>query len=320
VPADFDSPWKEALAKYFRALMELCFPEIAAVIDWSRGFDLLDTELHEMMRGSATGRQHVDKLVRVHLLNGEERKILIHIEVQHRPESDFPCRLYFYHIRLIEKGDSVVTVAILADTNPDWRPSRYENELLGCRITFDFPTCKLLDLLEKQDELEQSHSPAAVLVLANWATQQTQRDAGARLGWKKQLMRSLYAKDFKREDILELYRLIDWLLELPPPLEREFRTEIFNCERENDMPYVTNMERFGREEGIQQGIEQGIEQGMQQGLRVTREMIKETLLIRFGAVPEELVKGIDTETDLDKLRAAHRLAVTCKNVSEFSVA
>jgi hypothetical protein len=254
--ADFDSPWKEGLPKYFRALMELCFPRIAAQIDWSRDFEFLDTELRALIRESATGRLHVDKLVRVYLLNGETRRILIHIEVQHRPEGDFPTRLYFYHIRLLEKGEPVLTVAILADTDPDWRPSRYEHELLGCRVTFDFPICKLLDLVQRRDELEQSHSPAAVLVLANWATQQTQADFGERLAWKKRLMRSLYHKGFGREDILELYRLMDWMLQLPPPLEQEFRTEIIEYEKEKHMPYITSIERFGREEGLQQGMQQ----------------------------------------------------------------
>jgi hypothetical protein len=95
-------------------------------------------------------------------------------------------------------------------------------------------------------------------------------------------------------------------LELPPPLEQEFRTEVIEYEKETDMPSVTNIERFGREEGIQQGT-----------LRATRELIKETLLIRFGSLAEEVTKRIDAENDLTKLQAAHRLSVTCKNATEF---
>ena len=46
------------------------------------------------------------------------------------------------------------------------RPSHYEKELLGCRVAFDFPICKLLDLVARLDELERSQNPAALLVLA----------------------------------------------------------------------------------------------------------------------------------------------------------
>src|SRR5438067_8506513 len=88
-----------------------------------------------------------------------------------------------------------------------------------CRVAFDFPICKLLDLLERKDELEKSQNPAAVLVLANWAAQQTGEDARERYRWKLRLMRSAYEKGFRREDILELYRLIDWLLQLPEGME-----------------------------------------------------------------------------------------------------
>jgi hypothetical protein len=156
VPADYDSPWKEALAHYFRGLVELCFPTIAAAIDWQKGFEFLDTELHELLRGAAEGRQHVDKLVRVTLLDGQTQRILVHVEVQHWPDSNFPERLYSYHVRLREKGEPVVSVAIVADMDPRWKPSRYEHELLGCRVAFDFPTCK--SELIRIDQ-EQQHMP-----------------------------------------------------------------------------------------------------------------------------------------------------------------
>jgi hypothetical protein len=42
---DYDSPWKEALTRYFPALLELCFPVAHAGIAWSRGHEFLDNEL-----------------------------------------------------------------------------------------------------------------------------------------------------------------------------------------------------------------------------------------------------------------------------------
>jgi hypothetical protein len=124
--AEFDSPWKEALGKYFGPLLELCFPRIASEIDWAVEVELLDTELHELMRASASGRQHVDKLVRVQLSNGERRRILLHLEVQHSRDSDFAARVFSYYTRLLEKGEPVVTAAILADTERAWRPKTHE--------------------------------------------------------------------------------------------------------------------------------------------------------------------------------------------------
>jgi predicted transposase/invertase (TIGR01784 family) len=48
---------------------------------------------------------------------------------------------------------------------------------------------------------------------------------------------------------------------LPFDLKRSFRDELEEYEREQQMPYVTSIERMGIEQGIEQGIERGIEQG-----------------------------------------------------------
>ena len=42
-----------------------------------------------------------------------------------------------------------------------------------------------------------------------------------------------------------------------------FREELERYEEENQMPYVTSIERLAREEGIEEGIQQGIQQGIQ---------------------------------------------------------
>jgi predicted transposase/invertase (TIGR01784 family) len=41
----------------------------------------------------------------------------------------------------------------------------------------------------------------------------------------------------------------DWILELPEDLKRSFRDELDAYERENQMPYVTSIERMGIEQG-----------------------------------------------------------------------
>ena len=87
---DYDSPWKEALDRYFEACMAFFFLEAHADIDWARGYEMLDKELQPIVRQSKHGRRYVDKLVKVWLKSGEEKWLLIHIEVQAWKESDFP--------------------------------------------------------------------------------------------------------------------------------------------------------------------------------------------------------------------------------------
>jgi hypothetical protein len=35
----FDSPWKEALERYFRPFLALLYPHVHDDIDWSRGYE-----------------------------------------------------------------------------------------------------------------------------------------------------------------------------------------------------------------------------------------------------------------------------------------
>ena len=86
---DYDSPWKEALERYFPQFLELLFPEVHAGIDWSQGYEFLDIELQQVTRDAELGRRLADKLVQVVDSDGREDWLLIHIEVQGQTESEF---------------------------------------------------------------------------------------------------------------------------------------------------------------------------------------------------------------------------------------
>ncbi len=315
VAVEYDSPWKEALRLFLRSFMHLCFPDVERAIDWTREPEFLDKELQQITRDAETGRQYVDMLVKVWLLDGSEEWILLHLEVQHRAEPDFGARLYRYNYRTSDVyGRRVATLAILADSDPNWRPSFYEMVAPGCRIRFDFSVCKLLDLVADEARLRASREPSAIVVLANWAVQQTGKDDERRLALKWDLTRRLFEIGLKKTDILELYRLIDWLMKLPNELELRFKRQLHEYEQKQNMPYVTSIERFGIEKGLAEGMEKGRAEGQ---LMAFRQSIFDLLEARFGAAPYEVRERIQAETDLARLRSWHRLAGTCAKLEEF---
>jgi hypothetical protein len=212
-PDQFDSPWKEALEVYLHSILELCFPRVSQEIDWDVPVVFLDKELQALVRDAVLGEQRVDKLVRVSLRGGGEEWILVHVEVQNQPDARLPLRVYQYHHRVRDRYDQrVLTLVILADDRADWRPSHYEESILECHVRFDFPICKLLDLVPVVQEAADRGKPSAVIVLANWVAQQTRHDMDERLGLKWNLTRRLYGAGLERKDVLELYRLIDWMV------------------------------------------------------------------------------------------------------------
>ena len=123
------------------------FPAAHDDIDWSRGYEMLDKELQQIAPDAETGRRVVDVLVKVWRLSGEERWVLVHIEVQAQREAGFPLQMYVYHYRTFDRYHMpVASFAVLADEEPGWRPDRRTYDLWGCSLDFRFPTVKLLDL------------------------------------------------------------------------------------------------------------------------------------------------------------------------------
>ena len=110
-------------------------------------------------------------------------------------------------------------------------------------------------------------NPFATVVMAHLKTQETSGDATARHDWKLALTRRLYERGYSRDDVVHLYRFIDWLMQLPKALEDQYWQAIEAYEGEKNMSYITYAERVGIEKGIQQGIQEGIQQGMEQGVR-----------------------------------------------------
>jgi hypothetical protein len=250
---DYDSPWKEALEHYFPHFLALLFPRIHTAIDWSKGHEFLDKELQQVVRDAESGRRHADKLAKVYTREGAETWVLVHVEVQGDAEAGFAERMYVYNYRIFDKYRvDIVSLAVLADATASFRPSAYVRERWGCALRFRFPIRKLLDLQVRWAELEADPNPFALVVMAHLKAQES-KDGATRKGAKMRLVRLLYQRGYSREDILELFRVLDWLLQLPDGLEREFRRELIAFEEQTDMPYITSIERLGRQEGRQEG-------------------------------------------------------------------
>ena len=63
--------------------------------------------------------------------------------------------------------------------------------------------------------------------------------------WKFSLIRNLYEKKYTKDEILNLYRFIDWIIRLPDDIEKQLLIDISNIEEVKKMPYITTAERLG---------------------------------------------------------------------------
>ena len=299
ITGEYDSPWKEAIELYFPDFMAFFFTQAHANINWERGYEFLDTELQQVVRDAELGRRLADKLVKVWRLTGEESWVLVHLEVQAQVETDFAKRMYIYNYRLFDRYErQVVSLAVLGDEQATWRPRSYGYELWGCRVSLEFPTVKLLDYEAQWQTLEQSINPFAIVVMAHLKTKATLGDPQSRFQWKLSLIRNLYQRGYSREEVLQLFRLIQWMMVLPEELERNLEAEVSRYEEERRMPYITTFERRAM-------------------LKNLRENVIEILDVRFEVVPASVIETVNQIGDLDGLKQLLRRAVTISSLEEF---
>lgn len=107
--ADLDSPWKTILRAYFpqadswSASIAFFFPQTAALIDWSRPYELLDKEFQQIARDAELGKRYADQLFKVWQVDGAELWLLVHVEVQAQREKAFAQRMFTYSIRIFDR-------------------------------------------------------------------------------------------------------------------------------------------------------------------------------------------------------------------------
>lgn len=295
IPAndDYDTPWKDAVTRYFPEFIAFYFPDAAREIDWSRGYEFLDQELAQVVKDAELGKRLIDKLVRVATHEGGEQWVYIHVEVQGGRNSDFAERLFTYNYRLYDKyRRPVATLAVLADDSERWKPDRYGFTIFGCEHYLKFPSVKLLNYQAQSESLLADPNPFALVTAAHLLTRQTRGDDRERLAAKWRLAKLLYERDWDRQRIIDLFSVIDWMMQVPPHLQRELWNDIEQLERNRSMPYITSVERIGIEKGIQEGLQlgmrQGMRQGLQQGLQQGEAAVLERLLQRrFGTLSAE---------------------------------
>jgi hypothetical protein len=217
---DFDTAWHEALDALFEPFMAFFFPIAHCEIDWAHDVDFLDKELQQIAPESEQGRRVVDKLVKVWRTNGKKEEwVLIHVEVQSQPETEFARRMFIYNYRLFDRYNRrVSSFAILGDNRPGWRPDRFGYDLWGTEVGFRFSIAKLLDYAVDEAALESNANPFAVLVRAHLKTLENAHDDEARRMWEVRLVKGLYERGFSGEQIRQLFRLMESMMDLPKPL------------------------------------------------------------------------------------------------------
>lgn len=229
--SDFDGAWKYALEQYFAPFLAIFFPAAHAAIDWSQPIAFRNTELQQIAPDDQAGKQCADTLVQVQRRDGTPTWVFVHIEVQSQHDTDFASRMFRYHARLYDRDKlPVVSLAVLGDDDPAWRPDFFGYELWGCVLTLRFPTVKLLSL--DPSVLETTRNPFATLTLMHRDAQETRGQPTERLRRTVARFRSLFRLGYTAEELRTLIRLMGHLLRIAPELAEAARATMRQAELE----------------------------------------------------------------------------------------
>ena len=291
----YDSAWKKIIEKLFKDFLEFFFPEIYQAIDFTKKIHFLDKELQEIAPDSNMGDRAADVLVKVHLKDGSLTYIciIIHIEVQSQPKPGFMERMFIYFYRgydkKVDKDIPMISVAILADDNPNYRPDEYYFSLLGFELRMKIPVVKILDYKlkkELKDKLETAANPMAMIVKAQLKSHEVKKaDNDTKFEVTKELIRQCYQHGYSKKDTHLVMNFFDWVIRLPESYKGRLKEVIRKIEEEFKMEYIPLWERDARKEGEKRGKKETAKQMLLDNIPIEK-------VIKYTGLTEKEVRSL----------------------------
>ncbi|CAM2006085.1 hypothetical protein [Acanthopleuribacter pedis] len=302
----FDSPWKYIGETYLQHMIKFYHPKAHKAIDWTQPVRCLDKELLQLTADAPTGRREADKLFEVHRKNGDKRLVYLHIEFQNQRDPELAERMFIYYYRIFDKYRTPVwSMVILGDMDRRYRPDVYQTELWDLSLSLRYPTIKLRDYEARLPKLLRSRNPFALVTAAHLIAQRTRRKPRERLEQKLILTKLLYKKRFSKQQILAIFKFIDWVLQLSTTLTQQFNQALAKFEGDQNMTYITSIEQLGYDRGNKDGQKTGRKEGRDERDReLKRSMAQDLLEVlkeRFGSPSAAQMKTID-QADLEHIQ------------------
>ena len=160
-----DTLFKSIIEEFCIEFLRFFFSNADEIFDFDKKILFFDKEFANLFpqHDDEENVKQVDKLLRVWRKDGKKEWILIHIEIQEKPEKNFAERMFNYYYRIRDKfKHKVSAIVIFTGANKKFAPSVYLEEQLGTGLKYWFNTYKVIDQDEKK--LALSDNPFAVVI------------------------------------------------------------------------------------------------------------------------------------------------------------
>ena len=270
-----DGLWKKVIGDLFEDFLLFFAPELHEAVDFSKKPDFLQQELFKEILEGKKGTNYADQIVKVHLKDGEEKWILVHIEVEGSADDDFSKRMFRYFYRIFDKFDrEIVAFAVMTGPSTGENSLGFSYSYFGITLDYAYNIRKVSDY--DDEELMQSNRLFSKVALATKYMHESKNEVDLRYRFKMKLMREvLKLEGHSRVSITAVFYFVDYLLRLPEELRHEFtdtirpileeeRQKMVQFESDDLSPTLADLAKIERKEALEEGLEKGRELGLEQ--------------------------------------------------------
>jgi hypothetical protein len=293
-----DQLFKEFLREFFQDFLELFYPDAASRLDF-RTLKFLDKELFtDFPEGSM---READVVAQIQTHEGEPELILVHIEVQSRPEKDFEQRMFQYFALLwLRYQIPIYPVAVfLRGGEKGLTEDRYRVTLFGReQLRFRYESVGLGQL--DAQEYVKKRNPVAASLAALMRRPKTDDN----LTLRALMVQHVAESDLDDARKFLLVNIIESYFELAANEEEDFHRLLLKAEyREAQKMELTWADKM-KEEGRLAG---------------KRETLLQLLSKKFGPLPEEATTRVNTLESIDELDAYLDRVLTASSLEEMGL-
>jgi hypothetical protein len=205
-------------------------------------------------------------------------------------------KMYIYNFRTfdlnIEDRTAVISVAILADEDVNYRPNEYYVSLLGFELRMKIPMVKIIDYKlkkELREKLETSTNPMSMVVKAQLKSHEVKKaDSERRFEITKELIRQCYKHGYSEANTRLIMRFFAMVIRLPVAFKKRIKEVIKKVEEEFKMEYVPLWERDAEKRGMQKKAKETAKNLLKRGIDI------ETISDATGLKKKEIEKLKET--------------------------
>ena len=289
---DYDAFWKNLINRFFWNLLEMALPDLYADADTSREHELLDTKFTDVLNTNDpeihTSPHFADYVIKVHMKNGDEQWLILHVEIQGKGGEDLPGRMHHYKCLIFAHyKKEPVALAIITDKRPGKEALSYSYYHYGTKSVYEYNNLVITDL--DDDVLLSSSNPIALVFYAAKAALKVKEEL-QKFNYLRTLTGLLAERGWDRNEKRDLLLFIIRIINLKDEaLQQQYWAYRQQLDKEGKLMYEPFLkqveERMAEQRGRAEGKEEMARELMANG-------VSPDIIARSAGLPVERVRAL----------------------------